>query len=65
MALRMRFVTSQCTVRGIGLVGEGTLDNMEGSCDHNPKIQHQFDKITTFSPNCLFFAITATPHHRS
>ena len=54
MALRMRLVTSQCTVHGFDLVGGGTLDNLEGGCDHNPKIQHQFDKITTSPPNCLF-----------
>ena len=65
MALRMRLVTSLCTVRGFGLIGGGTLDNMEGvvNCDH--KIQHQFVIDVNILIKLSIIAITVTPLHRN
>ena len=64
MALRMRLVTAQCTVRGFCLVWGGTLDNMEGvvNCDH--KI-HQFVIDVNILTKLDIIATTATPLHCS
>ena len=42
MALRMHFVTSQCTVRGLVWLGEAHLIIWKGVVDCDHKIQHQF-----------------------
>ena len=65
MALRMRIVTSQCTVRGFGLVGGGTLDNMEGVVDCDHKIQYQFVIDVNILIKLSIIATTATLLHRS
>ena len=65
MALRVRFVTSQCTVRGFRLVGGGTLDNMEGVVDCDHKIQHQFVIDVNILIKLSIIATTATLLHRS
>ena len=67
MALRMRFVTSQCTVYTLqfDLFGRGTLDNMEGVVDCDHKIQHQFVIDVNILIRLSIIATTATPLHCS